>query len=97
VSDGDRGDPTPHSLRRTFASVLFAIGEPPQNVAGQLGHSDPTLTLSYYAREMSRRDGEPELLRALVQGDELASIGDGGAPATSSGLRAPSGKPVNSG
>jgi integrase len=33
---------TPHSLRRTFASLLFAIGEPPPYVMAQMGHhSEP--------------------------------------------------------
>jgi integrase len=57
---------TPHSLRRTFASLLFAIGEPPPYVMAQMGHRTPNLTLAIYAREMSRRDGESERLKALV-------------------------------
>jgi integrase len=59
---------TPHSLRRTFASLLFAIGEPPPYVMAQMGHTTPNLTLAIYARQMNRRDGEPERLRALVKG-----------------------------
>jgi integrase len=34
---------TPHSLRRTFASILAALGEPMPSVIRQLGHTDPTL------------------------------------------------------
>jgi integrase len=30
---------TPHSLRRTFASLRFAIGEPPPRVMKQMGHT----------------------------------------------------------
>jgi hypothetical protein len=30
---------TPHSLRRTFASLLFALGEPPTYVMSQMGHT----------------------------------------------------------
>jgi integrase len=56
----------PHSLRRTFASLLFAIGETPPYVMAQMGHSTPNLTLAIYARQMDRRDGEPERLKALV-------------------------------
>jgi integrase len=37
---------TPHSLRRTFASILFALGESPPYVMGQMGHTTPNLTLS---------------------------------------------------
>lgn len=66
---------TPHSLRRTFASLLFAIGEPPPWVMRQMGHTTPTLTLTIYAREMDRRDGEPERLRALVEGLDWAPAG----------------------
>ena len=60
---------TPHSLRRTFASLLFALGEPPPYVMSQLGHTTAVLTLALYAREMSRRDGEPARLRVLVEGE----------------------------
>lgn len=66
---------TPHSLRRTFASILVALGEDPAYVIGQLGHSDPRLTLRLYARQMSRRDGEKDRLRALVNGNEWAPMG----------------------
>jgi integrase len=65
---------TPHSLRRTFASVLFAIGEPPPYVMAQMGHTTPNLTLAIYARQMNRRDGEPERLKALVQGSEVPRV-----------------------
>lgn len=59
---------TPHSLRRTFASLLFALGEAPPYVMAQMGHTTAELTLSVYARQMARRDGEPERLKALVEG-----------------------------
>lgn len=48
---------TPHSLRRTFASLLFAIGATPPYVMAQMGHTTPNLTLAIYARQMDRRDG----------------------------------------
>jgi hypothetical protein len=51
---------TPHSLRRTFASLLVALGEPPTFVMGQLGHEKAEFTLSVYSRQMQRRDGETE-------------------------------------
>jgi integrase len=66
---------TPHSLRRTFASLLFAVGETPPYVMSQMGHTTANLTLAVYARQMNRRDGEPERLKALVQGVEMAAIG----------------------
>ena len=34
----------------------------------QMGHTTPNLTLAIYARQMDRRDGEPEQLKALVEG-----------------------------
>ena len=66
---------TPQSLRRTYASLLYAVGGSPLYVKGQIGHTDATLTLNYYAREMDQRDGEPERLKALVEGRELVATG----------------------
>lgn len=60
---------TPHSLRRTFASLLVALGRDPRYVMGAMGHTDPTLTLRVYAKEMSREDGERGRLHALVNGE----------------------------
>jgi integrase len=48
-------DLTPHSLRRTFASLLFALGETPPYVMAQMGHTTANLTLAIYARQMDRR------------------------------------------
>lgn len=64
------GGLTPHSLRRTFASLLFALGESPPYVMAQMGHTTTNLTLAIYARQMDRRDGEPARLKTLVQGRE---------------------------
>jgi integrase len=60
---------TPHSLRHTFTSLLFAIGEDPVSVMRQLGHTDPAFTLRAYAHSMGRDVGERERLRALTEGD----------------------------
>ncbi len=70
---------TPHSLRRTFASLLVAVGRDPRYVMGQMGHTDPSLTLRVYAREMARDGCERGRLRALVEGDPTdpsAPVGD---------------------
>ena len=48
----------------------------------QMGHRTANLTLAIYARQMDRRDGEPERLKALVNGEEWAQRP---APAASSG------------
>lgn len=65
---------TPHSLRRTFASILVARGDDPAYVMAQLGHTTPHLTLGLYARAIQRRDGERDRLRALVDGRACPTI-----------------------
>lgn len=59
---------TPHSLRRTFASVLYAIGEDPGVVMDEMVHTDPALALRVYRQSMRRGDDEKAALRALVEG-----------------------------
>jgi integrase len=76
---------TPHSLRRTFASILVARGDDPTYVMDQLGHTDPVLTLRIYSHQMRRRDGERERLQSLVNGESWAAAdtrADSAAPAT---------------
>jgi integrase len=41
---------TPHSLRRTFASLLLQQGESPVYVQRQLGHASTTLAVDTYGR-----------------------------------------------
>ncbi|MGZ4167956.1 MAG: tyrosine-type recombinase/integrase, partial [Solirubrobacteraceae bacterium] len=69
---------TPHSLRRTFASLLYALGEDPGIVMDEMGHTDPALALRVYRQAMRRDEGEKERLRALVEGTEVADIGSRG-------------------
>jgi integrase len=66
---------TPHSLRRTFASVLYALGEDPGVVMDEMGHTDPGLALRIYRQSMRRGDDEKAALKALVEGVQLAVIG----------------------
>jgi integrase len=66
---------TPHSLRRTFASVLYALGEDPGVVMDEMGHTDPALALRVYRQAMRRGDDEKAQLRALIEGSQLAVIG----------------------
>jgi integrase len=66
---------TPHSLRRTFISLLLALGEEVPYVMRQVGHTDPKVTLSIYAQVMFRGEGESERLRALVEGSHWALLG----------------------
>jgi integrase len=65
----------PHGLRRTFASLLYGIGESPPVVMQELGHTDPALALRIYAHAMRRDEGENDRLRALVNGAPIGSIG----------------------
>ena len=66
---------TPHSLRRTFISLLLALGEEVPYVMRQVGHTDPKVTLSIYAQVMFRGEGERGRLRALVEGSHWAPSG----------------------
>jgi integrase len=66
---------TPHSLRRTYASLLIAKGDELPYVMTQLGHADPKMTLGVYAHLMLRTQGERERLRALVEGADWAQMG----------------------
>ena len=72
---------TPRSLRRTFASLLYALGEPPPVVMAEMGHTHPALALHVYAQAMRRGEDERTALRALVEGDQLAFLGIRGAEA----------------
>jgi len=63
---------TPHSLRRTFASLLYALGEDPATVMSEMGHTNPHLALAVYAQVMGRDPGEKAKLAALVDGDQMA-------------------------
>jgi hypothetical protein len=66
---------TPHSLRCTFASVLYAIGRTPPEVMDQLEHTDPKLALRIYARSMRRDAGEVDRLHVLVGVSDWAVMG----------------------
>jgi integrase len=67
---------TPHSLRRTFASVLYALGESPPVVMAEMGHTSPALALRIYAQAMRRGEEETARLRALVEGADWANTGE---------------------
>jgi integrase len=46
---------TPHSLRRTYASLRAASGDDPVYIAEQLGHTDIRVTTGYYTKAVKRR------------------------------------------
>ncbi len=47
---------TPHSLRRLYASLRFALGDDPVYVAAQLGHTEPGFSMKVYASAVRRRE-----------------------------------------
>jgi integrase len=66
---------TPHSLRRTFCSLLYALGEDPGTVMDEMGHTDPALALRVYRQAMRRSAIDKALLRELVEGRVVANSG----------------------
>jgi integrase len=47
---------TPHALRRTYASMRFALADNPVTVAEQLGHTEATFSMQVYAKAVKRRE-----------------------------------------
>jgi integrase len=47
---------TPHTLRRTYISLLLSAGAEVPYVQAQVGHRDPKITLEVYAQVLKRRD-----------------------------------------
>jgi integrase len=58
---------TPHTLRRTFASLALAAGRDPRWVMAQLGHADARLTLNVYAQVMQRQRVDEALIWQLMR------------------------------
>jgi integrase len=58
---------TPHTLRRTFASLALAAGREPRWVMSQLGHTDARFTLNVYAQVMQRQRIDKELIWGLMR------------------------------
>jgi integrase len=81
ISDGI----TNHSLRRTFASLLYEAGASPAYVMSQMGHTSASLALEVYAKKMARSRDTGErmdaLLRAADWAGEKAQKGANGADA----------------
>ncbi len=69
---------TPHSLRRTFCSLLYTLGEDPGTVMDEMGHTDPALALRVYRQSMRRGEDEKAQMRALVEGGVWANMGERG-------------------
>lgn len=69
---------TPHSLRRTFASILVALGRDPAVFQRQMGHATARFTLDVYAAAMAYGDGDRERLRMLVEGRPVSPPNEAG-------------------
>lgn len=59
-------DLTPHSLRRTFISLLLAAGADVPYVMAQAGHTDPKMTLGLYAQVIVARTDHGAALDDMV-------------------------------
>ena len=70
---------TNHTLRRTFASLLYEAGASPAYVMAQLGHTSSALALEVYARKMERTRDTGTRMDALLRGADWAPIGTTGA------------------
>jgi integrase len=59
-------DLTPHSLRRTFISLLLAAGADVPYVMAQAGHTDPKMTLGLYAQVIASKTDHGAALDGIV-------------------------------
>jgi integrase len=66
---------TNHTLRRTFASLLYEAGASPAYVMAQMGHTSSALALDVYARMMRRERDTGARMDALLCGAEWAPMG----------------------
>ncbi len=65
---------TPHTLRRTFASILAECNVPPRRAMYLLGHTDPTLTMAVYQQILDLGGAGITTLERLV-GARLDEVG----------------------
>jgi integrase len=70
---------TNHSLRRTFASLLYEAGASPAYVMSQMGHTSAALALEVYAKKMARSRDTGERMDALIQAADWAQKGANGS------------------
>jgi integrase len=66
---------TNHSLRRTFASLLYEAGASPAYVMSQMGHTSSALALEVYAKKMARSRDTGARMDALIRGADWAVTG----------------------
>jgi integrase len=68
---------TNHTMRRTFASLLYEAGASPREVMSQMGHTRADLALEIYAKKMNRGSETGSRMDALLSGVS-APIGTSG-------------------
>lgn len=70
---------TPHTLRRTFASILAVANVPPRRAMYLLGHTDAKFTLSVYQQVLDMGTGSIEVLEGVLgcSLDEAAEVLNG--------------------
>ena len=66
---------TNHSLRRTFASLLYEAGASPAYVMSQMGHTSSALALEVYAKKMAGSRDTGARMDALIRGADWAPMG----------------------
>jgi integrase len=66
---------TNYSLRRTFASLLYAGGTTPAYAMQQMGHSSASLALEIYAKVLNVSQDTPKNMDALLRGPDWAEAG----------------------
>jgi integrase len=60
------GHLTPHTLRRTFASILAEVGVSPRRAMYLLGHENPTLTMRIYQQVLDMGGAAVEVLESVL-------------------------------
>jgi hypothetical protein len=73
---------TNHTLRRTFASLLYEAGASHAYVMAQMGHTSSALALEVYAKKMERQRDTGVRLDALIRGADWAQTGTNAVPAS---------------
>lgn len=66
---------TNHTLRRTFASLMYEAGAQPTDVMAQVGHKSSKLALEVYAKRMKRERDTGTRMDALVDWAQMGTNG----------------------
>jgi len=69
---------SPHSLGRTYISLRAALHDDPVYIAEQVGHTNPSFTLTVYAKAVKRRERlSGAYLEAFEKALDWATLGHG--------------------